>query len=30
LVGESRKRVQEIIADKLSVSGWSRGLCLSD
>ena len=27
LVGESRKRVQEIIADKLSASGWSWGLC---
>ena len=28
LVGESRKRVQEIIADKLSASGWSWG-CVS-
>jgi hypothetical protein len=28
LVGESRKRVQEIIADKLGASGWSWG-CVS-
>jgi hypothetical protein len=28
LVGKSRKRVQEIIADNLSKAGWSRG-CVS-